>query len=224
MKNHHFDIPEIDDNREYDYSKNESQIRAEYEYILEFVKPSSKVIDLGCGNGSLLELLRESKQVIPYGIELSESGVELCIKKNLKVTHGRIDTKLDFEDKFFDYAICNVTMQMVMYPEVLISEMKRVAKYLIISFPNFAFYKNRIELFFNGRMPTSMLFGYSWYSTGHIHQFSIKDFLAFVKSSKDLEIIEHKFVKQSSEIKNHLMSILPNLFQHIPIFLLEAKK
>jgi methionine biosynthesis protein MetW len=224
MPSENFDIPGVDENREYDYSSKKIQHRAEYEYIVDFVRQGSKVIDLGCGNGSLLELLRDKKKIEAHGIELSESGVDVCKGKNLNVLQGRIDTKLSFDDDYFDYAICNVTVQMVMYPEVLISEMKRIAKYQIISFPNFAFYRNRIELLINGTMPKSMLFGYNWYNTGHIHQFSIKDFLGFVKASENFTIVDWKHIPDSTGFKKFLMTKFPNLFQLIPIFLLEAKK
>lgn len=112
---------------------------------------------------------------------------------------------------------------MVLYPEVLLSEMKRISKYQIISFPNFAFYKNRLQLMFGGRMPTKMLFGYEWFNTGHIHQLSIKDFKYFISSCNDWEIIKEVCVKESSAIKNILMQFFPNLFQQVPIFLLRSK-
>jgi methionine biosynthesis protein MetW len=223
MINKNIDIPGIDDNREYDYSNNKTQIRAEYEHILNFVSNNAKVIDLGCGNGSLLELLKEKKNAETYGIELSQSGVDICRAKELNVLHGRIDVKLDFEDKFFDYAISNVTIQMVMYPEVLISEMKRISKYLIISFPNFAFYRNRLDLLINGKMPTSTLFGYKWYDTGHLHQFSINDFLAFIEKREGLKIRNWQFVPNPGGWRSLLMKHFPNLFQVIPIFLLESE-
>jgi methionine biosynthesis protein MetW len=89
----------------------------------------------------------------------------------------------EIPDASFDYAICNVTLQMVMYPEVTLREMKRIAQCQIISFPNFAFLLNRLELLLLGRMPRRMLSGYSWYNTGHIHQFSIRDFLVLSKES-----------------------------------------
>ena len=148
MNNHKIDIPGKDDNRQYDYSQNQSQNRAEYDYIIQLVSSGSRVIDLGCGNGSLLKKLVEEKNVIAQGIELSVSGVEACRNKGLDVLQSRIDEKLPFKDLEFDFSICNVTMQMVMYPEVLLKEMKRISKYQIISFPNFAFYKNRIDLLF----------------------------------------------------------------------------
>jgi len=133
------DDPTLNNNREYDYTGHETQYRDEYPVIVSFIKPNSKVIDLGCGNGSLLNLLKDKKNIQEYGIELVHSGVDICRENGLNVHQGIIDSPLDgIEDKQFDYAICNVTIQMVMYPEVLLSEMKRIAHYQIISFPNFA--------------------------------------------------------------------------------------
>src|SRR5882724_12824551 len=133
-----FDEPGTNDNRNYNYENFASFERVEYPIIADMVERNSKVIDLGCGNGSLLEKLIKEKNVDGRGIEISKSGVEVCLKKGLHVTEGKIDEPLPFADNSFDYAICNVTIQMVMYPEVVLKEMKRIARYQIISFPNFA--------------------------------------------------------------------------------------
>lgn len=220
MINQSIDVPGRDDNRNYIYSENQFQNRAEYEYIVKIISFESKVIDLGCGNGSLLKKLIDKKKVIGSGIEISESGVEVCKTSGLNVQVGSIDQKLPFNDNTFDYAICNVTIQMVMYPEVLMSEMKRIAKYQIVSFPNFAFYKNRFDLFFKGRMPINGLFGYHWFDTGHIHQLSIKDFKTLVNRVGGLEILEKKSIKSGNPVKDFLIKIFPNLFEQIPVFLL----
>lgn len=223
MNNHKIDIPGKDDNRQYDYSHNQSQNRAEYDYITQLVSPGSRVIDLGCGNGSLLKKLVEEKNVIAQGIEISVSGVEACRNKGLDVLQSRIDEKLPFKDLEFDFSICNVTMQMVMYPEVLLKEMKRISKYQIISFPNFAFYKNRIDLLFNGRMPKPMLFDYKWYNTGHIHQFSISDFYELLNDVGGIRVEQLLWSKTNNTIKDYLSLIFPDLFMAIPIFYLSKK-
>lgn len=150
--------------------------------------------------------------------------MESCKASGLNVQVGSIDQKLPVGDNTFDYAICNVTIQMVMYPEVLLSEMKRIAKHQIISFPNFSFYKNRIDLLLNGRMPLSGLFGYNWYDTGHIHQLSIKDFNLLVNHIGGLEILERKSVKSGNPLKDFLIQSFPNLFEQIPVFLLRKSR
>lgn len=224
MSSAHLDSPEINDNRQYDYTGHPYTERYEYPVIADLVKPNSKVIDLGCGNGSLLSLLKKEKNVIGTGIEISESGVSVCREQELNVHKGKIDEPLQFPDNSFDYAICNVTIQMVMYPEILLQEMKRVAQYQIVSFPNFAFWRNRFDLMFNGRMPKKMLFSYKWYSTGHIHQLSIKDFFELVEDIGGLKVIESRFEHSSNPLKNFFMQAFPNVFQMVPIFLLEKKK
>lgn len=215
------DSPLYNDNRNYDYSSTFREEREEYKLICEMVEPNSKVIDLGCGNGSLLEKLIKEKNIIGEGVELVSSGVEACKKKGLKVIQARIDEKLPFGDNSFDYSICNVTIQMVMYPEVLLSEMKRISKYQIISFPNFAYYKNRLDLLFKGRMPKPMLFGYKWYNTGHIHQLSIKDFYELLNDIGGLRIKKISALKTKNFIKNLLLKYFPNNFQLLHVYLLE---
>jgi methionine biosynthesis protein MetW len=112
---------------------------------------------------------------------------------------------------------------MVMYPERLLREMKRVAKRQIISFPNFAFWKNRIDLLLQGRMPHHVLFGYPWYATGHIHQLSIHDFKNLVNTVGGLKIVEQQYADDLSPLKNMIADSFPNLFHLIPIYLIEKE-
>ncbi len=218
---HRLDSPEHNDNRSYNYVGFENVERWEYSPIADFVTPKARVIDLGCGNGALLQKLKKEKNIEEYGIEISESAVRICKDKGLNVELGKIDKPLLFRDNEFDYAICNVTIQMVMYPEILLREMERIAKYQIISFPNFAFWRSRIDLLFHGRMPKRMLFDYKWYSTGHIHQLSFVDFQELVNDVGGLRIIGQKLQRVSNPLKNILMQQFPNLFQMLGIFLLE---
>jgi len=211
------------DNRKYDYSSGYTENRAEYSIIAELIPEGANVIDLGCGNGALLSLLKKQKNVRERGIEISDSGVAECLRNNLNASKGRIDVRQPFNDDEFDYSICNVTIQMVNYPEVLLSEMKRISRHQIVSFPNFAFYRNRIELLLKGRMPKTMLFGYKWYSTGHVHQFSYSDFLELIEDLGGLDVKGIKYQKTGGVVKNLLMEKIPNLFQYIPIFLLAKK-
>lgn len=134
------------DNRNYFWNDEQIIMRSEYPYIEKWISEGAKVIDLGCGNGSLLRILKEKKKISEFGLELTETGVSLGRKNGLNIRQGRINAELnDITDNFFDYAICNVTSQMVMYPEITLQEMKRIAKYQIISFPNFAFLPQRFR-------------------------------------------------------------------------------
>ncbi|MFZ4621799.1 MAG: methionine biosynthesis protein MetW [Bacteroidota bacterium] len=218
------DSPAINDNRRYDYTEFPDEDRKEYSIIVDYIQPNSRVLDLGCGNGMLLARLQKEKQVQGVGLEISESGVEICRKRGLNVQYGRIDETLPFKDNEFDYAVCNVTIQMVMYPEVLLKEMKRVSRYQIISFPNFAFWKNRLDLLVNGRMPKRMLFGYSWYSTGHIHQLSIADFEQLLDSVGGLTIATRWVDRSSIFFRNYLNILFPNLFQLLAVFLVKKNE
>ncbi len=208
------------DNRQYDYTGWTDDDREDYKYVVSLVNEGSNIIDLGCGNGSLMQRLIKEKKVTAKGIELSRSGVEICIQKGLDVTEGRIDAPLPFKVNQFDYAVCNVTMQMVMFPEILLREMKRIARYQVISFPNLGFYKNRLELLFKGRMPRKALFEFDWYNTGHIHLFSIKDFYYLINVTGGLTVEKHLFVGSGNILKTLMMNLMPNIFQIIPVFLL----
>jgi len=214
------DSPSINDNRNYNYSGFEAVERKEYEVISNWIPQNSTILDLGCGNGTLLEKLKMEKAVSGKGIELSDSGIDICRAKNLDVQKGSIDQTLPFNDNTFDYAICNVTIQMVMYPEILLSEMKRISKFQIISFPNFGHYKNRVDLTLNGKMPRPMLFGYKWYSTGHIHQVSIKDFYELIDDVGGFVIFKSYREEHKNIFKNFLLRKYPNLFQILGIFML----
>lgn len=212
------------DNRSYRYSHASTESRAEFDSIIEMVEPNSRVIDLGCGSGVLLRRLIEERKASGKGIELSPSGVQVARSWGLDVVEGRIDERLSIDDDQFDYAICNVTLQMVLYPEVLLREMKRIARYQIVSFPNFGFYKNRFDLLLNGRMPRPMLFDYSWYATGHIHQLSIADFQQIVNDVGGIRFLRQHFDKTGNSLKDALTRKYPNLFAVRPIFLLEKTK
>ncbi len=215
-----FDInsPEFNDNRNYNYSPDAREVRKEYRYFVDAIPAGSSVLDLGCGDGTLMEILAVEKKCEVTGIELSESGVRIGKNKGLNVLQGRIDERLPFEDNSFDYAICNTTIQMVMYPEVLLREMMRVAPKQIVSFPNFAFYKNRMQLFFGGKMPAHCLFGYEWYNTGHIHQLSCSDFRELVSKISHNPKIKILNRATGSSPKDYLINTFPDLFHIFPVY------
>ncbi len=216
------DEPNKNDNRFYDFSKEDFYTRAEFFIISNWLKNMKKVIDLGCGNGSLIKYIKERKNIEIEGIEIAQSGVDFCLKNGFNVRQGEID-KLDtykiYSDLQFDVAICNVTLQMVQYPEILLKEMMRISKYQIISFPNFAYFENRLELLFHGIMPRKMLFGYTWYNTGHIHQLSLRDFKNFCRNN-NIQILKRK---DFGFFKNISRFIWPNLLSKESIYLCKGK-
>lgn len=213
------------DNRAYNYTNPENTFRPEYPFILKLVEPNSTVVDLGCGDGSLLKLLADKKRCKGVGFEIAESGVEKAQNKGLEVYQRSIDQyHPDIAQNQYDYAICNVTIQMVMYPEILMEEMGRIAKRQIISFPNFATFRNRKDLLIHGRMPHPMLFGYKWYSTGHIHQLSITDFEEFCRQY-EFSIMERMPTdRPKSRIMRILVRKFPEIFASTMIYLLGSRK
>ncbi len=214
------DKPEQNDNRCYDFSNEGFYTRAEFPIITDWLKDGNKVIDLGCGNGSLMKYLKERKNIEIEGIEIAQSGVDFCLNNGLKARQGEIDkaeTYTGYADSQFDVAVCNVTLQMVQYPEILLKEMMRISKYQIISFPNFAYFENRLDLLFNGVMPRPMLHKYTWFNTGHIHQLSIRDFKTFCKNNR-IKILQVKHLGCFRRIAD---LIWPNFFSKESIFLCE---
>jgi methionine biosynthesis protein MetW len=214
------DNPKENDNRSYDYTGCADQFRAEYPVIAEWFETGAKIVDYGCGNGALFQYLAERKNISGVGLDCSESGVHICRQKGIDAKLQRIDVPVPrFRDGEFDYAICNVTMQMCNYPEVLFREMIRVSKFQIVSFPNFAFISNRLEMLFRGRMPQKMLFGYTWYATGHIHQLSIADFNTFLRGFGGIHILRTEYLPRHVRMYNLLCRLMPNLFAKTGIFM-----
>lgn len=160
-----------------------AHIRADYQVILDFINPNSRVLDLGCGNGELLDLLRTHKQSTGYGVEISQAGVMECIAQGISVFQGDIDQGLaDYDPKSFDYVILNQTLQMVHKPSFVIKEMLRVGHKVILAFPNFGYWEIRWHMLVNGRMPKTTAVPFEWYDTPNIHMLTIKDFRIYCRS------------------------------------------
>lgn len=210
----------MNDNRNYDYSRGNFGHRAEFGVIVDWIPERARVIDLACGNGSLMKLLREKKGVEVEGLDLAPTGVDFCLRHGLSARVAAIDQRASYEryaDRQFDFAVCNVTVQMVMYPEILLAEMKRIARWQIVSFPNFAHWSNRVDLLTRGRMPRPMIFGYDWYSTGHIHHLSIADYRGYC-AANGLRILREEHLDRW----RWLAGRWPNLFSTVGVFLTES--
>ena len=211
------DHPLLNDNRKYEYTNTNYYVRPEFPTICKWIPQGARIIDLGCGNGSLMKYLIDRKNVSIFGMDISASGISHCKNHGLKAMLGRIDrleTYEQFREDEFDFAICNATLQMTMFPEILIRQMRRVAKQQIISVPNFAHFFNRLELLALGRMPRFMLYGYEWYSTGHIHQLSIGNFRHFCRKL-DLNIERQYFLGRPALLAH----AIPTFFARTGIFL-----
>ena len=159
----------------------ESQgLHLNYSIITEMIEENKNVLDLGCGNGTLLKMLKDKKNVQGKGIEINQDKVIECMEKGLSVIQGDIDEGLrEFTDKKYDYVILNQTLQATEKPDYVIDEMLRVGKKVVVSFPNFAYWRVRFFLFFRGRMPKSKVLPFEWYNTPNIHLLTVNDFFEF---------------------------------------------
>jgi methionine biosynthesis protein MetW len=152
--------------------------RLDFLLVTDMVEPGSRVLDVGCGDGSLLALLRDRKGVDGRGIELSREGVNTCLAKGLPVIQGDADTDLaDYPDDTFDYVILSQTIQATRQPKVVLEHLLRIGRRAIVSFPNFGHWTVRLDLFLRGRMPVTRNMPYSWYDTPNIHFCTIRDFV-----------------------------------------------
>ncbi|NGO53520.1 methionine biosynthesis protein MetW [Allomesorhizobium camelthorni] len=153
--------------------------RVDLQVVADFIAPRAKVLDVGSGDGLLLELLQNDKQVDGRGVELSQRGVNECVSRGLSVIQGDADRDLVFyPDKGFDFVILSQTLQATRNPKLVLDELLRIGERAIVSFPNFGHWRVRFSLFFFGRMPVTRDLPYSWYDTPNIHFCTIRDFVA----------------------------------------------
>lgn len=153
-------------------------IRIDLQIIADMIAPNSRVLDVGCGDGELLAYLQESRDVDGRGMELSMQGVQKAVARGLAVIQGDADTDLvDYPGDAFDYVILSKTLQATHNPRRVIEQMLRIGRHAIVSFPNFAHWRTRLDLIMKGRMPVNELLPYSWYETPNIHFCTIRDFV-----------------------------------------------
>ena len=152
-------------------------MKSEYKIISNIIKENTRVLDVGCDDGSLMELLKENKNVDIRGIEISKQKVQTCISKGLTVIEGDAEFDLkQFPDKSFDYVVLGQTLQAFINPEIVIEELLRVGKKAIVTIPNFGHWKVRLNLLIQGTMPVTKTLPNEWYNTPNIHMCTIKDF------------------------------------------------
>lgn len=195
-----------------------NEMRLTDRVVMEFVRENSKVLDLGCGDGTLLSILRDYKQCAGTGIEIDEDAIYKCIEKGLSVSHGDIDTILpDYSYKRFDYVILSESLQQVYDPENVILESFRIGKKVIVVIPNFCHLSARAQIFFRGRVPVTKELPYEWYDTPNLRFLSIKDFGDFCRDNK-IRILKEQGINRRLRI-----NFGSNLFARIGCFLLEKK-
>src|SRR5487761_2379948 len=157
--------------------------RPDFAAIATWIPKGASVLDLGCGDGSLLQYLKSERDVRGYGVEISDAGIVACIKNGVNVIQNDLDSGLaDFESNSFDYVILSQTLQATRHTEPLIQEMLRVGREGIVSFPNFGYWKNRLNILL-GNMPVSRELPYQWYDTPNVHLCTLHDFEAFCRKT-----------------------------------------
>ena len=191
-----------------------------YDIITNLVKENSMVLDLGSGDGTLLKLLKAKKNVKAKGIEINQNSVILSIQNGVSTIQGNIDEGLkQFNNQEYDYAILNSTLQSTEKPDFVIKEMLRVGKKVVISFPNFGYWKLRFYLLFKGKMPKTKRLPFEWYDTPNIHLLTINDFFEFAKKN-NIKIIKSIY-STNGKIKNNLfIKIFTSFFAEEAIFVL----
>ena len=180
-------------------------LRPDFAAIAEWIKPSAKVLDLGCGDGSLLRYLRDTRQVFGYGVEIDDANLLNCFANGINVIQYDLEAGLSsFESDSFDYVILSQTLQAMRNTEGIIQEILRVGKQGIVSFPNFGYWRNRVQVI-AGHMPMSKTLPYHWYDTPNIHLCTLGDFEALCHQS-GARILERRVMNN-----NHPVKFLPNL-------------
>jgi len=196
-------------------------MKKEFKVIADLLPKNVRVLDVGCGDGSLMSHLIEKKNIEARGLELKKENVTKCIYKGLPVIEGNAETELNqFPNQSFDYVILSQTLQAFYNPEKVLKDLLRIGKSVIISIPNFGYWKVRTSLLFFGKMPVTKTLPNSWYNTPNLHMCTIKDLFHFcvernIKIKKAVGVNEDK----TSEIKKNNLEIR-NFFSKLGIFLI----
>ena len=197
-------------------------MKSEYKIISDIIEENTRVLDVGCDDGSLMEFLKKNKIINIRGIEISKEKVQTCISKGLTVIEGDAEYDLkQFPDKSFDYVILGQTLQAFINPEIVIKELLRVGKKAVVTIPNFGHWKVRLNLLVQGTMPVTKTLPNEWYNTPNIHMCTIKDFFKF--SEKMNFKIFKSLALMNKNVSNISSSNLffKNLFCELGIFLIE---
>ena len=197
-------------------------MRNEFKVIANLIEKNTRVLDVGCADGTLMKFLKDNKNINIRGLEISKDKVQKCIVKGLTVIEGNAEKDLmQFPDKSFDYVVLSQTLQAFLNPELVINELLRVGNKAIVTIPNFGYWKIRLHLLTKGTMPITKTLPDEWYNTPNLHMCTIKDFVHFVKS-RNFRIFKSLALNNEdvSLINNSNLGI-KNLFADLGIFLIE---
>ncbi len=189
--------------------------RADFAAIANWVKPGARVLDLGCGDGTLLRYLAEQRATAGYGVEIDDDGILACVKNGVNVIQGDLERGLSgFADGSFDYVILSQTLQAVRSSERVVREMLRIGRQGIVTFPNFGYWRNRLQVIL-GNMPVSDNLPYQWFDTPNIHLCTITDFEDFCRSH-GVRILERIVMRDGAAVE-----FLPNLLGSLAVYRFE---
>jgi methionine biosynthesis protein MetW len=197
-------------------------MKQEFKIIANNIENNTRVLDVGCGDGVLIEYLKQEKNIDVRGLEISKDKVQTCISKGLTVIEGNAEIDLkQFPNNSFDYVVLSQTLQAFLNPEIVINELLRVGKRAIVTIPNFGFWKVRLHLLFKGTMPVTKTLPDEWYNTPNLHMCTIKDFVKFSKTMnfKIFKSIALNNMNTAKIDKSNLF--FKNLFSELGIFLIE---
>ncbi|MBV1916128.1 MAG: methionine biosynthesis protein MetW [Pseudomonadales bacterium] len=192
-------------------------MRPDQTIIQQWINQNDRVLDLGCGDGSLLLQLKQQKDVYGLGIEIDQPEITECIRKGVNVVEQNLDHGLsNFKDNSFDTVIMSLALQAVRQPDQVLSEMLRIGKQVVVTFPNFGYWRCRLALAGKGTMPVSDFLPYTWYNTPNIHFCTIRDFEQLCKD-KNYQILDHTVVDHDNQ-SSWWMRLYPNLLSEIAIY------
>jgi methionine biosynthesis protein MetW len=192
-------------------------MRADLEIIQEWIKPGSRLLDLGCGDGELLRYLSDHRKVTGYGLEIDPDKINACIERGVNVIEQNLDTGLsNFGDNTFDSVLMTQALQAVHYPDQVLEEMLRIGREAILTFPNFAHWRCRLYLGTKGRMPVSEFMPYTWYNTPNIHFCTFQDFEDLCRE-RSIRILD-RLVVDHAHRSTRLSGLWPNLLGEIAIY------
>jgi methionine biosynthesis protein MetW len=197
-------------------------MKSEYKIILDIITENTRVLDVGCDDGSLMEFLKKEKNVNIRGIEISKEKVQTCISKGLTVIEGDAEFDLkQFPDKSFDYVVLGQTLQAFINPEIVIKELLRIGNKAIVTIPNFGHWKVRLNLLIQGTMPVTKILPNEWYNTPNIHMCTIKDFFKFSERMNFKIFKSLALMNKNVSTINSSNLLFKNLFCELGIFLIE---